>query len=236
MKFAELDGARIEPSPKLKATCPLCRQPVIAKCGKVKVWHWAHKSTQHCDHWWEAETHWHRNWKNEFPIEWQEIGRKDENGERHIADVLTSSGLAIEFQHSYLNREEVEKRTKFHQNICWVVNGLRLKTSLQQFEKALNEGRKVRSSGADVYELFLMDSRLLKLWSGINAPVVFDFGGSSIWVIGYSKSHTAFVYPLPRELFLQQLKLGNRPPPIQNLPPPKQRTRRINYSRRRRRF
>ena len=236
MKFAELDGNRIEPSPKLQATCPFCKQPVIAKCGRLKVWHWAHKSTQHCDHWWEPETEWHRNWKNEFPTDWQEIGRRDDNDELHIADVLTSSGLAIEFQHSHISREEVEKRTVFHQNICWIVDGLRLKTSLPQFEKALDEGMKVKSSGANVHELYLVDSRLLRMWSGLNAPVVFDFGGTSIWVIGFSKSHTVLVYPLQRELLLQQLNLGNRPPPIQITQPPKQRMRSVRYVRRRRRF
>jgi hypothetical protein len=26
------------------------------KCGQLKVWHWAHRSTRSCDPWWENET------------------------------------------------------------------------------------------------------------------------------------------------------------------------------------
>ncbi len=215
MKFAELAGNRVEPSPKSHATCPFCGQAVIAKCGKVKIWHWAHKSTQHCDHWWETETEWHRSWKNRFPAEWQEIGRRDKNGELHIADVLTPNGLALEFQHSHINREEVEIRSDFHGNICWIVDGLRLESSLVQFKQSIEEGSKLRSSGAAVYELHLMDSRLLKKWSGLNAPIVIDFGGQSVWVIGSSRGQSVLVYPLQKELLLQQFKLGNRPPPVQ---------------------
>ncbi|MCP4360697.1 MAG: hypothetical protein GY796_22035 [Chloroflexi bacterium] len=217
MKFAEFAGNRVEPSPKSRATCPFCGQAVMAKCGKVRIWHWAHKNTQHCDRWWEPETDWHRKWKDLFPAEWQEIGRRDNNGELHIADVLTSHGMALEFQHSHIKREEVETRTDFHGNICWVVDGLRLENSLKQFNRALDEGLRPRSKGGTVYQLFLSDSRLLKQWSGLNAPIVFDFGGYGVWVIGRSGSHSAYVYQVKRDLLVQQLKLGNRPPPVQPL-------------------
>ncbi|MGR3635365.1 MAG: competence protein CoiA [Shimia sp.] len=128
MKFANLNGERLEPAPKLTAKCPFCESDVIARCGKLRVWHWAHKSTTHCDHWWESEKQWHRDWKNLFPNEWQEQGRRDDNGELHIADVLTPKGLALEFQHSAIARDEVEKRTAFHNDICWIVEGARSDT------------------------------------------------------------------------------------------------------------
>jgi len=57
-----------------------------------------------CDNWWENETQWHRDWKNHFPVEWQEVVQIAEDGEKHIADVKTSEGWVVEFQHSYLKQ------------------------------------------------------------------------------------------------------------------------------------
>jgi len=44
--------------------------------------------------------------KDQFPADWQEHVQHAETGERHIADVKTSRGWVIEFQHSYLKPEE----------------------------------------------------------------------------------------------------------------------------------
>jgi len=234
MKFAVLAGTRIEPTPKSRATCPFCEQAVVAKCGKVRIWHWAHKSIQHCDHWWEPETEWHREWKDQFPADWQEVGRRDENSELHIADVLTPTGLALEFQHSAIDRGEVEIRTNFHKKICWIIDGTRLQKSMDQFREALKFGHRRRSTGAAVYELNLDNSRLLKKWSGLSAPIVFDFGTEFVWVIGKSLSRSALVYPFDKEKLIQQLTLGNCPPPVQINQP--QSAKRFNAGRRRSRF
>ncbi|MDP5219684.1 competence protein CoiA family protein [Ruegeria sp. 2205SS24-7] len=215
MKFAALNGERIEPAPRLKAKCPFCESEVIARCGKIRVWHWAHKSTKHCDHWWEPEKEWHRTWKNLFPNEWQEQGRRDQDGELHIADVLTPQGLALEFQHSAIAREEVDKRTAFHKDICWIVDGMRLESTINQFMDALKHARPLNSSGAHVYEVYYYDSRFLKKWSGLNAPVVIDFGMDDVWVIGRSLENSALMYTLKKTALVEQFKQGNRPPPVQ---------------------
>lgn len=214
MKLASLDGKRVEPSKGTNATCPHCEQPVTAKCGKIRVHHWAHKSNRHCDSWWEPETEWHRKWKNEFPFEWQEIGRRDERGELHIADVLTDTGLVLEFQHSPISRDEVEARNAFHQNICWVVNAGRLESSLTQFSDALAYGRKLRSSNGTVVQIWLRRSRLLRHWSGLSAPIVLDFGFDQLWVVGQSIDDTVLVYPWLRKIVVEQFKLGHRPPSV----------------------
>ena len=105
MRFALSNNERIEPSKGAKGLCPCCGSELVAKCGEIKVHHWSHKKK--CDdHWWENETEWHRNWKNKFPKEWQEIIQRDESGEKHIADVKTGSGWSIEFQHSPISKEE----------------------------------------------------------------------------------------------------------------------------------
>ena len=105
MKFAVVEGERREEAqPGRSGKCPVCGAEVIAKCGEVKVWHWAHRGRRTCDPWWEHETKWHRDWKNQFPRDWQEKIQRSENGEKHIADVKTDRGEVLEFQHSFLHR------------------------------------------------------------------------------------------------------------------------------------
>ena len=124
MKFALVDGQRSEPQPKIRGSCQRCHTEMIPKCGPELVWHWAHKSRIHCDPWWESETEWHRNWKDRFPTEWQEIVLQDERtGEHHFADVRTANGLVIEFQRSAIDPAEVHAREAFYQTMIWVVDG-----------------------------------------------------------------------------------------------------------------
>lgn len=71
---------------------------------------------------------WHRSWKNNFPVEWQEVFlRNEQTGEKHIADVNTEHRLIIEFQHSHLNPKERIARRHFYRNMVWVVDATRLK-------------------------------------------------------------------------------------------------------------
>ncbi|MCB0386828.1 MAG: hypothetical protein KDD43_15645, partial [Bdellovibrionales bacterium] len=89
MKYSMVDGERREAEKGLVGSCVGCGGPMTPKCGPKKVPHWAHRSLTKCDHWWENETPWHRDWKNNFPAECQEIRHKAEDGEWHIADVKT---------------------------------------------------------------------------------------------------------------------------------------------------
>lgn len=128
MKFALVDNQRVEAEKGKIGLCPGCMQPVIAKCGSLKVNHWAHKANKSCDTWFEPETQWHRDWKNLFPLEWQEIFLTDEStGEKHIADIKSPLGFIVEFQHSSIKREEQLSRENFYKNMVWIVDGSRLK-------------------------------------------------------------------------------------------------------------
>ena len=94
MRFATVDGEKTEATSKAKGICLHCGSEMIAKRGRVKVWHWAHKGNYPCDLWLEKETEWHRKWKHQFPKEWQEVSHVDsDTGERHIADVKDPFGL-----------------------------------------------------------------------------------------------------------------------------------------------
>ncbi|WP_157037973.1 MULTISPECIES: competence protein CoiA [Chelativorans] len=133
MRFALVDSVRSEASPGSIGYCPGCSEPMTAKCGTRKIWHWAHRSRRTCDPWWEPETVWHRMWKSHFASGWQEAIQLDDAGEKHIADVRTESGLVIEFQHSHLPEKERSAREAFYQNMVWVVDGTRLKRDRPRF-------------------------------------------------------------------------------------------------------
>ncbi|WP_292426877.1 competence protein CoiA family protein [Mesorhizobium sp.] len=175
MRFALVNNERCEASTGLAAFCPGCSQPMIAKCGTQRVWHWAHRGNRNCDPWWEPETAWHRAWKDQFPAGWQEVIRRDDAGEKHIADVRTENGLVIEFQHSHLPTQERVAREAFHQNLVWVVDGTRLKRDPSRFLE-----------GRTFFRPTLMRSLFTTLfpeecfpftWLNCDMPVFFDFEG-----------------------------------------------------------
>jgi competence protein CoiA len=176
MKFAIVNGNKMEASKGAKGQCQNCGMELIAKCGEFKINHWAHKAIRNCDSWWEPETEWHRSWKNHFPIEWQEsILFDSDTGEKHIADIRTTRHLVIEFQHSHLNPNERKSREKFYKNMVWIVDGTRLKRDYDRFI-----GYKTRMLNTNRRGIVLIESVtqcLPRTWSESSVPVVFDFKG-----------------------------------------------------------
>ena len=126
MKWAIKNKTRIEATPKVKAKCPICNEEVIAKCGSIKIWHWAHKNKEDCDSWYEPESQWHLDWKNEFPKEQQEfsIGR-------HRADIRTKDRWIIELQNSSISSEEIIERENYYKRMIWLLNGYKICNGLR---------------------------------------------------------------------------------------------------------
>lgn len=179
MKFALVDNKKTEAFKGAKGICPICNSELIAKCGEVKINHWAHKSIRNCDPWWENETEWHRSWKNHFPVEWQEIILHDEQtGEKHIADVRTSHGLVIELQHSKIETQERISRENFYKNIVWVVDGTRLKNDYKRFLKGQKIFRRTNKQG--YFFVDFPDESFPTAWLGSSVPVIFDFLGTEL--------------------------------------------------------
>lgn len=131
MKFALVDGVRQEPFPKAKGACQFCGKPTLSKCGTKVCWHWAHARKGSCDPWWDNESEWHRDWKNHWPNEYQEIVHFDETGEKHIADVKLANGTVIEFQNSPMSLQELQSREQFYEDMIWVVNGRNLANNMK---------------------------------------------------------------------------------------------------------
>ena len=133
MLYGLSNGIKIEATPNAQAVCRCCGSELIPKCGNINVWHWAHKSNIHCDDWHEPETQWHKDWKNEFPKDCQEVIIKDElTGKKHIADVFLPKGLVLEFQNSNISSEEIQQRENFYKKMIWVINGDEFYQNLKQ--------------------------------------------------------------------------------------------------------
>jgi competence CoiA-like predicted nuclease len=96
--------------------CPKCGSEVIAKCGQVNTWHWAHKVKQDCD-WYSSESEWHREWKSLFPSNKVEVYMN-----RNRADAIDATGCVWEFQNSYLGGEEIDEREQVYENLLWIWN------------------------------------------------------------------------------------------------------------------
>ena len=106
-------------TPQASASCPMCLSPLVAKCGRTVAWHWSHCSLKDCDEWAEGETPWHLAWKSRFADSEVTITR---NGKSHRADVVSSRGKVIEFQHSTISAEEIEEREEFYGDMVWVLD------------------------------------------------------------------------------------------------------------------
>jgi hypothetical protein len=210
MKFALFEGNKIEAFKRAKGVCPNCGSELIAKCGEVKVNYWSHKGTRNCDPWWENETEWHRSWKGNFPVDWQEVIHVDKNGEKHIADIKTPNDWVIEFQHSYLNPEERRARNTFYQKIVWVVDGTRRKTDIPNFHHVIDASTKISTKPLILKVHFPDECRLLKEWHDNKALIFFDFQEeleskhSILWfILPKISSGATFLLPFPKAYFIE---------------------------------
>ncbi len=177
MKFALVNEQRQKPQPNLSGVCRGCGSPMIARCGEIRMWHWAHKSERKCDPWWENETQWHRDWKDQFPDDWQEIVHHADNGERHVADLKTDTGWVIEFQHSRIEPEERRSREEFYPKLIWVVDGLRRKRDRAGLQRAWdNHYARSQAEDSPGRVVYSDDGALLRDWVGGRAHVFFDLG------------------------------------------------------------
>ena len=171
MRFGLINGIRTDPAPRLTGICALCGRAMIPKCGRYVRWHWAHKSRAACDPWREPETEWHLNWKDCFPLEYQEVVHIDEKtGEKHIADVTAASGVVVEVQHSPIAEEELRSREEFYGDMFWIVDARNL---FGYF--ALGTSRDLVTWDPMAYGFqWISRSRLLKKWSVARKTVYLD--------------------------------------------------------------
>lgn len=114
-----LTGSKAQATPGTKGVCPFCGSGVIAKCGEINIWHWAHERSSECDMWSEGETEWHLEWKSNFLANYAEI-QIIKQDQKHIADICFPNGVVIEFQHSPISVQEIRERENFYKKMIWV--------------------------------------------------------------------------------------------------------------------
>ena len=207
MKFALVDGERHEATPGLSGVCIGCGSPTLARCGVIRVHHWAHQGQRRCDPWWESETEWHRAWKNQFPSHWQEIIHYADDGEKHISDVKTDLGWFLEFQHSHIKQEERRAREDYYRKLIWVVDGKRRVRDEKQFFEAVRRSRGSwidNSKYPELHSLFQPEGALFRDWMTSTSHVFFDFGGVDLWwLLPQSNDEWALILPITRQKFIE---------------------------------
>ena len=219
MRLAVHDGARIQATPKAKGTCPACGADMIAKCGTIKVWHWAHRGRRHCDPWWEPETEWHRAWKSEFPEDWNEVVVRSDADKFHIADVRLPTGKVIEFQHSHISCDDRYAREAFYGDMIWVVDGTRLERDKKilhflQIGYGISKRRGQSIVNGSAHQI-------TKRWASSTKLVFLDFGEDDLWCISPRKENWMFFAAryLKRD-FVDAFLAGKRPKLAKPYPDP----------------
>lgn len=178
----------------MKATCPACSGKVIAKCGRLTVWHWAHASKQDCDNWAEGETDWHLSWKNFIDEVSQEMTEVVVG--KHRADIRMPSGFVMELQHSTISPAEIDEREAFYQNMAWLFD------AIEPFES----GRlSVRNKGN--YVTFRW-KHARKSIAECTADVFLDLGDKLLEIkrIKNMKPFAGWGYLIPKEKFVKKLR------------------------------
>ncbi|WP_425537515.1 competence protein CoiA [Phaeobacter gallaeciensis] len=190
MRFANTHGQRTEAKPGASGACLGCGEDLVPRCGKQKTWHWAHRKRGTCDSWREGETFWHRAWKLRFPDNWTEVVRTSCTGEKHIADVVTSSGLVIEFQHSHIHDREMRAREDFYPQMIWVVDGTRLKRDRSNFLDGMECN--LRSTPFLHFVFNGYGRQITRRWQDSENLVYLDFGEEDLWCISPRKVNWQF--------------------------------------------
>ena len=99
MRFTLVNNKRVEAKSRLE-DCVLVVQNLFSLNVVQKEFGIGYTKVN-CDNWWEPETEWHRQWKENYPADCQGVSSFDtKTGENHIADIHTTHNLVIEFQHS----------------------------------------------------------------------------------------------------------------------------------------
>ncbi|MFI5384850.1 MAG: competence protein CoiA [Fimbriimonadales bacterium] len=111
-------GIKIEAARGRRGSCPTCGEGLLAKCGEIKAWHWAHIARLDCDPWQEHETEWHRGWKSLVPPERAEVCYGE-----HRADILGNDECVVELQHSSISTTEIREREAFYGRMIWLLDG-----------------------------------------------------------------------------------------------------------------
>lgn len=178
---------KVEATPGGRGTCPGCGAQMVAKCGAINIWHWAHESRQDCDPWWEPESEWHRWWKQLVSPDRCEVVKG-----QHRADMIGAGGVVIELQHSSISPCEIAERERFYGHMIWVFDVRECYHNMSMRPKATHWTFRWKHARKSI--------------AACTKPVYLDFGRNASRIIwnGFSE-HGGFNYEervFPGRLFL----------------------------------
>jgi competence CoiA-like predicted nuclease len=142
MRFAIADdGTKISPTHSgQRALCPGCRGEVVARCGRINIWHWGHLSGMDCDPWAEPLSIWHLQWQKYLASLGADVEVQiEKSGKIHRADARMKNGTVIELQHSNISVDKIEEREIFYGNMIWVFDAIDA-FEKERFDLRIKEG------------------------------------------------------------------------------------------------
>ena len=109
-----------------KNLCCIKGHELICVNGKKNIPHFRHKNSD--DVGGNYMTEWHIEWQGNFPVTEIEFKKTcDKQIKLRRTDVLLSETHVLEFQHSFMTKEEVNERTNdyniHNKKIIWVIDG-----------------------------------------------------------------------------------------------------------------
>lgn len=122
MLLANQNGELVRPEETgQRASCPTCENEVIAKCGDVRIDHWAHANTvSKCNL--RDETVWHRMHKKRLLDAGHDIDQpKSMDGEARVIDGRVDDVLGVEFVRTPPQPEEIRLMEDMHGPMVWVL-------------------------------------------------------------------------------------------------------------------
>lgn len=183
------DEIRVEAQPGIRdAVCPGCRSPLIPKCGKIVIHHWAHESGADCDAWTEPESEWHRQWKDLLaPPEQQEVVLGC-----HRADIVNDHGVVIELQHSSISPETIRDRDHFYnkmgEGLVWLFDA---RDMVLRFKKVFDEYfQGLSPTGPSASEGWIQWKHPRQSWWHAVSPAFWDIGHQVLEVVAYHQFTT----------------------------------------------
>ena len=123
---------RIKPTRECDAFCPSCIEPVIAKMGKLKIHHWAHKEKTDCTYG-RGMTEWHYKWIDRH---YQKQGWDIEHidGDRRYDCFNAEKKLVLEIQKKPAY-EYITEKTQFVLDQGYCINWIFHEDILASFQK-----------------------------------------------------------------------------------------------------
>lgn len=170
------DKNRQQPTPAARSTCPSCDTPLIAKCGEINMWHWAHESLIECDPWYEGISLWHINWQNQVKESCREVVVG-----KHRADIKLSNGKVFEIQRSIISVGDIAARESHYQDMAWIFDASAFQHNLHIKEKVSKYGNTYWSGRWKRPRRSILTCKIF--------PIYFDLGNEIFRINGFNKYH-----------------------------------------------